>query len=54
MYAEIQEIALGDVAQIPVWYQPYQHVYGPSVRNLHMNPAIQWNLDEAWVDAGQG
>ena len=50
LYTQIQEMALDDVAQIPIWYQPYQHVYQPNVRNLHMNPAIQWNWDEAWLD----
>jgi peptide/nickel transport system substrate-binding protein len=50
MYSQIQEIAVQDVAQIPIWYQPYQHVYQPNVRNLHMNPAIQWNWEEAWLE----
>ncbi len=49
LYSEIQRIAVEDVAQIPLWYQPYQNVYRSWVHNLHMNPAIQWNLDEAWV-----
>jgi peptide/nickel transport system substrate-binding protein len=50
LYSQIQEIAVQDVAQIPMWYQPYQHVYQPNVRNLHMNPAIQWNWEEAWLE----
>jgi peptide/nickel transport system substrate-binding protein len=50
LYSQIQEIAVQDVAQIPIWYQPYQHVYQPNVRNLHMNPAIQWNWEEAWLE----
>ncbi|HVF08054.1 MAG TPA: ABC transporter substrate-binding protein, partial [Actinomycetota bacterium] len=54
LYTQIQEMALEDVAQIPIWYQPYQHVYQPNVRNLHMNPAIQWNWDEAWLDDAGG
>jgi peptide/nickel transport system substrate-binding protein len=49
LYHEIQEIALQDVAQIPLWYQPYPNVYRSWVHDLKMNPAIQWNLDEAWV-----
>lgn len=50
LYHQIQAIALEDVAQIPMWYQPYANVYRSWVRDLHMNPAIQWNLDEAWMD----
>lgn len=49
LYSDIQRIAMDDVAQIPLWYQPYQNVYRSWVHDLHMNPAIQWNLDEAWV-----
>jgi peptide/nickel transport system substrate-binding protein len=49
LYHEIQEIALQDLAQIPLWYQPYPNVYRSWVHDLKMNPAIQWNLDEAWV-----
>jgi peptide/nickel transport system substrate-binding protein len=49
LYHEIQEIALQDVAQIPLWYQPYPNVYRAWVHDLKMNPAIQWNLDEAWM-----
>jgi peptide/nickel transport system substrate-binding protein len=50
LYSQIQQISMEDVAQIPVYYQPYQNVYRSWVRDLHMNPAIQWNLDEAWKD----
>lgn len=50
LYSQIQQIAVEDVAQVPIWYQPYQHAYQPNVRNLHMNPAIQWNWDEAWLE----
>lgn len=49
LYHEIQRIAIEDVAQIPLWYQPYQNVYRSWVHDLKMNPAIQWNLDEAWI-----
>jgi peptide/nickel transport system substrate-binding protein len=49
LYSQIQQIAIEDMAQIPLWYQPYQNVYRSWVHDLHMNPAIQWNLDEAWV-----
>ena len=49
LYQQIQEIALEDMAQIPLWYQPYPNVYRSWVHDLKMNPAIQWNLDEAWV-----
>jgi peptide/nickel transport system substrate-binding protein len=49
LYEEIQRIAMEDVAQIPLWYQPYANVYREWVRDLKMNPAIQWNLDEAWI-----
>jgi peptide/nickel transport system substrate-binding protein len=49
LYSQIQQIAMEDVAQIPLWYQPYQNVYRSWVQDLHMNPAIQWNLDEAWM-----
>jgi peptide/nickel transport system substrate-binding protein len=50
LYSQIQQIAVEEVAQVPIWYQPYQHAYQPNVRNLHMNPAIQWNWDEAWLE----
>ena len=50
LYHEIQRIALEDVAQIPMWYQPYANVYRSWVHDLKMNPAIQWNLDEAWMN----
>jgi peptide/nickel transport system substrate-binding protein len=50
LYRDIQRIAMEDVAQIPLWYQPYQNVYRSWVHDLKMNPAIQWNLDEAWMN----
>ncbi len=50
LYSQIQQTAIEDVAQVPIWYQPYQHAYQPNVRDLHMNPAIQWNWDEAWLE----
>lgn len=53
LYSQIQEIAIDDVAQIPLWYQPYPNVYRSWVHDLTMNPAIQWNLDEAWVEPQQ-
>jgi hypothetical protein len=33
-----------------MWYQPYANVYRSWVHDLKMNPAIQWNLDEAWMN----
>lgn len=53
LYSQIQEIAMDDVAQVPLWYQPYPNVYRSWVHDLTMNPAIQWNLDEAWVEPQQ-
>jgi peptide/nickel transport system substrate-binding protein len=50
LYHEIQRIALEDAGQIPMWYQPYSNVYRSWVHDLRMNPAIQWNMDEAWMD----
>jgi peptide/nickel transport system substrate-binding protein len=49
LYHRIQELSLSDMAQIPLWYQPYSNVYRSWVHDLKMNPAIQWNLDEAWM-----
>jgi peptide/nickel transport system substrate-binding protein len=47
LYARIQALALEEVSQIPLYYQPYQNAHRATVQGLVMNPAIQWSLDEA-------
>lgn len=46
LYARIQALALEEVSQIPLYYQPYANAQLATVQGLVMNPAIQWSLDE--------
>jgi peptide/nickel transport system substrate-binding protein len=50
IYHQIQEIAQNEVAQVPLYYQPYLHAYSERVQGLMMSPALQWSLDEATVN----
>ena len=47
MYFEIQKIAYEEVAQIGLFYRPYRNGYSRHVEHLMMNPAIQFNLEDA-------
>lgn len=49
IYQEIQQIALDEVAQIPLYYAPYTHAMKATVQNLRMTPALQWTLEEAFI-----
>lgn len=49
LYSRIQEIALDEVSQIPLYYPPYTNAYHTNVSGLMMNPAIQWSLEEATI-----
>lgn len=50
IYYEIQQIALDEVAQIPLYYQPYSIATRDYVENLMMTPALQWTLEEATIN----
>jgi len=49
LYHRIQQIALDEVAQIPLYYPPYTNAYSTAIQGLMMNPAIQWSLEEATI-----
>jgi peptide/nickel transport system substrate-binding protein len=46
IYHEIQKIAQDEVSQIPLYYTPYRNAYR-NVKDVMMNPALQYSLDEA-------
>ncbi len=50
LYFRIQEIALEEVANIPIWYKPYRNAMRSYVKGLFMNPAIQWTFEDARVE----
>lgn len=50
LYAQIQKIALDDVAQIPIYYPPYTSAYRTNVQGLMMTPAMQWTLEWATLN----
>jgi peptide/nickel transport system substrate-binding protein len=47
IYREIQSIAFHDVAQIPLYYQPWLNAYSRRIDGLRLTPATQWTLEEA-------
>ena len=47
IYREIQALAFGDVAQIPLFYPSWLNAYSTDVEGLGFTPATQWTLEEA-------
>ena len=47
IYREIQSIAFYDVAQIPLYYQPWLNAYSTRIEGLRLTPSTQWTLEEA-------
>ena len=49
IYAQIQQITLDDVSQIPLYYPPFANAYSDRISGLSMTPALQWTLEETEV-----
>jgi peptide/nickel transport system substrate-binding protein len=49
IYAEVQQITLDEVSQIPLYYPPFANAYSDRVKGLSMTPALQWTLEGAEV-----
>jgi peptide/nickel transport system substrate-binding protein len=47
IYREIQSIAFLEVAQIPLFYNPWLNAYSTRIEGLRLTPATQWTLEEA-------
>ncbi len=47
IYREIQAIAFRDVAQIPLYYNPWLNAYSTGIEGLRLTPATQWTLEDA-------
>ena len=49
LYGRIQEITVGELANIPLYYSPFSNAYSDRISGLTLNPSLQWSLEETAI-----
>ena len=49
LYARIQEITVGELANIPLYYSPFSNAYSDRISGLTLSPSLQWSLEETAI-----